>query len=62
MRRKDSWAPLDGAISTSKSIVDDYTCGLHPTDEVTYYREIAKHATSKADAQAEINDRDGVPE
>jgi len=56
------WADLDKSRQDAISDITYHTRGLHPTDLVEYYRDVAKHANDAANQQSEVNDRDGVPE
>ncbi len=62
MKRDEQWSDLNAAVGYGKHDLTEQAAELHPTDEVEYYRDIAKFATGMADAQAEVNDRVGVPE
>ena len=52
----------DAALGNSLCGIDDALCGLHPDDKVEVYRTIVTRVGEAADRQAEVNERDGVPE
>jgi len=65
----NQYADLDERTTHCKDTIDSHRsfkhgkfAPIHPEDAVTFYNNIASHATEKAAEQAAINDRDGIPE
>jgi hypothetical protein len=56
------YADLKKYKETYEEYMDADITRLHPEDAVEFCRHVATHATKKADEQAAINDRIGVPE